>query len=181
MNALIVVDMQNDFNDFGKIQNIGSIKMSENIKNFINKLDRRKWKIIFSKDWHPFNHISFQYWPHHCIKNTLGANYMDELKDIKKDYEIKKGTRKKKESFSCFKKNKKNKSKLNEYLKSNNIENVYICGLIKEICVLESAKDSVFYGYNTFIIDDFTICQNKDLYKKNHVDDVKEIISTNIK
>ena len=76
MFTLVIVDCQNDF-----ITGTMTVKQGKNavaeIKKFIGKHRDEIEKIIFTLDWHPYNHSSFkQYggeWPRHCIQHTPGA------------------------------------------------------------------------------------------------------------
>ena len=56
-NALIVIDVQNDFCEGGTL----AVKDADAIVPLINDLrEREKFDItVFTQDWHPHNHISF--------------------------------------------------------------------------------------------------------------------------
>ncbi|XP_066596737.1 uncharacterized protein [Prorops nasuta] len=61
-NALIIVDVQNDFIDGSlSLRDCPAGQDSKDVINPINRLIRKgKWdKIIYTLDWHPENHISF--------------------------------------------------------------------------------------------------------------------------
>ena len=76
MITLIIVDCQNDF-----ITGTMSVKGAKNvlpkIKEYIKKHSKEIDKIIFTLDWHPYNHCSFKrfggQYPSHCVKHTPGA------------------------------------------------------------------------------------------------------------
>ena len=76
MITLIIVDCQNDF-----ISGTMSVKGAKNALNEIKKFIKDKFKliekIIFTVDWHPYNHCSFKKyggkWPSHCVQFTPGA------------------------------------------------------------------------------------------------------------
>lgn len=76
MITLIIVDCQNDFIS-GTMAVNGAKEVINNIKNFINKNKNEIEKIIFTLDWHPYNHCSFKKdggkWPIHCVQHTPGA------------------------------------------------------------------------------------------------------------
>lgn len=92
---LVVVDMQNDFLEGGKLPVQGATKAKDAI---IELLETRvqgedgKWnpfieEVIFTADWHPGNHCSFKSrsekgtWPVHCVEYTAGAAIADPLID----------------------------------------------------------------------------------------------------
>lgn len=76
MITLVIVDCQNDF-----ITGTMAVKTAktalENIKKFISEKRKEICKIIFTVDWHPYDHCSFKknggLWPTHCVQFTPGA------------------------------------------------------------------------------------------------------------
>lgn len=76
MITLIIVDLQNDFIT-GTMSVKGAKDILPKIKNFINNHKDEIDKILFTVDWHPYNHCSFKrnngQWPQHCIQFTPGA------------------------------------------------------------------------------------------------------------
>lgn len=150
-SALIVVDMQNDFYKNGPL---GS-KNQECVVNYaieiINFFRKNNNLIIFSKDYHPVDHISFKKWPKHCIKNTKGAELIDGIKTNKDDLIICKGTFKNIENFSPFYNGKK-ETILKEYLINNNIKNLYIIGFYGDFCVKNTAIDGLKFGFSITLI-----------------------------
>lgn len=176
MKAIIVVDCQNDFSSTGTLPISGGTELAIQIYDFINNLDRTKYKIIFSRDWHHLNHISFKQWPVHCVKNTDGAKYIFPLEKLDKDLELLKATKKNYDSYSVFYKN-YFKSKLVKYLKSNDIHDIYVCGLAKDVCVLNTANDAIKNNYKTYIITDLTLAIDNEKYIENINKKVIEINS----
>ncbi len=181
MRALIIVDMQKDFCDYGVLKTIGSIEMASKLKQFVLSLNRNDWFFVYSKDCHPHNHCSFDIYRPHCIKGTIGYEYFDELKDLSKDFEIKKGTKRKVDSYSAFFENERYHSKLNRILQEKKIKDVYVCGLVKDICVIETAIDAANFGYNTFIVEDFTIALDEKTFKNKMNSRIKLINSKSLK
>lgn len=76
MITLIIVDCQNDFIS-GSLSVNGAKNVVNEIKNFIKKHLNEIDRIIFTLDWHPYNHSSFKKyggtWPSHCVQYTPGA------------------------------------------------------------------------------------------------------------
>lgn len=95
MITLIIVDCQNDF-----ITGTMSVKNARNvvdeIKKFIKKNKENISKIIFTIEWHPYNHSSFKRyggeWPLHCVQYTPGACIEPKLlkfvQSMNIDYEV---------------------------------------------------------------------------------------------
>ncbi len=76
MITLIIVDCQNDFIT-GSMSVKGAKNVLNEIKNFIKKHCKEIDKIIFTVDWHPYNHMSFKKYggtySSHCVQFTPGA------------------------------------------------------------------------------------------------------------
>ena len=91
MITLIIVDCQNDF-----ITGTMSVKNARNsveeIKKFIKNHRKEIEKIIFTIEWHPYNHSSFKKYggeyPSHCVQYTPGACIEPKLLKFVQSFEI---------------------------------------------------------------------------------------------
>ena len=76
MITLIIVDCQDDFIS-GTMTVNGAKKAIEEIKQYIKDNRIEIEKIIFTCDWHIYDHPSFKrnggIWPTHCVQHTHGA------------------------------------------------------------------------------------------------------------
>jgi len=178
-DALIIVDLQNDFMPSGALP----VEKGDQIVDDINKVAElfkdKKGKVILTQDWHPKNHKSFasQYpdknpgdlyqmedgaigpvlWPDHCVQNTEGAGFHKNLKKYLGDAVIQKGMNPEIDSYSGFLENdKKTKTELTEKLKSLGVERIFICGLALDYCCCYTALDGVDLGFEVFLIVDLT-------------------------
>ena len=91
MITLVIVDCQNDFIT-GTMSVKGAKNAVEEIKKFIKNHRKEIEKIIFTLDWHPYNHCSFKkyggLWPSHCVKHTPGACIEPKLLKFVQSLEI---------------------------------------------------------------------------------------------
>ena len=91
MITLVIVDCQNDFIT-GTMSVKGAKNTVEEIKKFIKNHRKEIEKIIFTLDWHPYNHCSFKkyggLWPSHCVKHTPGACIEPKLLKFVQSLEI---------------------------------------------------------------------------------------------
>jgi len=91
MITLIIVDCQNDFIT-GTMSVKGARINVEEIKKFIKKYKNELAKIIFTVDWHPYNHSSFKKYggeyPSHCVQYTPGACIEPKLLKFVQSLEI---------------------------------------------------------------------------------------------
>ena len=173
-NALIIVDVQNDFCPGGSL----AVKNGDTIIKEINKIQKNFKCIVLTQDWHPKDHSSFSttnpdkevfstkempygeqvIWPPHCVIGTKGAEFHKELNTNKANFIIRKGFRKNIDSYSGFFENDRSTSTgLNGILKSLKIKRVFVVGLALDFCVQYTAIDSANLGYETYVIENATL------------------------
>ncbi len=147
--VLILIDGQNDFIDGGRLAVDGSkakmIALAEYINNHANDYDF----IIASADFHPFTHCSFKknggIWPLHCLQHSEGAAIFQPILDAIDNtgaelHVLTKGVDEDHEEYSVLKNAKSNKL-MHSLIESHKIEEVDICGIAGDYCVLDSIKD----------------------------------------
>lgn len=169
--ALIIVDLQNDFLPGGAL----GVKDGDKIMPAIRALQEKKFdRIVASKDWHPRNHGSFAsahgkkigevvdlyglpqiLWPDHCVQGSSGADFSGNWNPGKVDKFFSKGTDPKIDSYSAFFDNGHTQSTgLEEYLRKEGIETIYLAGLTTEYCVKYSALDALKLGFEVHVVED---------------------------
>lgn len=178
-SALIIVDMQNDFIPGGSLAVDGGDLIIDDINEVAELFKSNRSKVVLTQDWHPHNHLSFAsnhpgknpgdeftsedgaigpvLWPDHCVQNTKGAEFHEDLKVNLADKIIQKGMNPKVDSYSGFQDNdKKTETRLREYLNSMNIKRIFICGLALDYCCYFTAIDGVDFGFDVFFLVDLT-------------------------
>jgi nicotinamidase/pyrazinamidase len=171
MNALILVDLQNDFCPGGAL----AVPDGDRVIPLANDLQKKFDLAVATQDWHPADHGSFAashpgkkpgdaidlaglpqiLWPVHCMQETPGAELHPRLERSAIDRVFRKGEDPLTDSYSGFFDNGRRKSTgLGEYLKSCGVTSVYICGLATDYCVKFTALDAVQLGFETFLIED---------------------------
>jgi nicotinamidase/pyrazinamidase len=159
-DALIVVDMQNDFLPNGRLAVPGGDKIIPLLNRYIVYFYANKRPIFATRDWHPSNHCSFQQygglWPPHCIAESEGAAFHPNLELPVDTHIISKATTQKKDVYSGFA-----ETQLNMMLQSFGIHRVFIGGVATEYCVLNTVKDALRFHYITFILEDAVCALNK--------------------
>ncbi|WP_426710744.1 bifunctional nicotinamidase/pyrazinamidase [Cetobacterium sp. SF1] len=170
MKGLLIVDIQNDFCEGGSLEVKESLKIIPVANELIEKFQKKNNFIIATLDWHPKSHKSFGinsngkigelgtlngipqiWWPVHCVENTFGAELHKDLKEIKN--KIYKGTIEEIDSYSGFFDNgRKNKTELDNILKTNKIDELYIIGLATDYCVKFTVLDALELGYKVNVV-----------------------------
>lgn len=173
MNALILVDIQNDFMPGGNL----AVPYGDEIIGLANSLQANFDLIVATQDWHPAGHKSFAsshpgkksfqridlhglaqvLWPDHCIQGTPGAGFHRDLEMNKVEAIFRKGMDKEIDSYSGFFDNGYRKTTgLAGYLRERKVQKVFVCGLAADYCVAFTAKDSLKENFKTYIIEDAT-------------------------
>lgn len=147
MNALLVVDVQNDFCEGGALGAHGNDK----VVPVINKIQREFDLVIASKDWHPESSVHFSKWPVHCVKDTHGAAFHPDLNTQKIDKVVLKGTEGEDDGYSAFEATTHN---LEALLKEKGVERIYIAGLTTDYCVKNTVLDGLEKGFDVKVVED---------------------------
>jgi len=167
--ALIVIDVQNDFCPGGALAVAGG----DQVVPVINTLIGRFEHVVLTQDWHPAGHSSFAsshpgkapfetvemaygtqtLWPDHCVQGTAGAAFHPELEWTSAEMIIRKGFRKAIDSYSAFFENDhETPTGLSGYLRERGISRVTLAGLATDFCVAYSALDARRQGFDATVI-----------------------------
>ena len=182
MITLIIEGYQNDFIT-GTMSVKGAKKVVDEIKKFITENKKKIEKIIFTVDWHPYNHCSFKkyggMWPSHCVQFTPGACIEPKLlkfvQSLEIDYEVStKGEMKEVEQYGAFSDIQmsaddypQRKYYFDSIATANADSDFVICGIAGDYCVKSTIENmmneniipKIFYS-GIASIDDGTIFSN---------------------
>lgn len=177
-DALIVIDVQNDFCPGGALAVAGG----DEIVPIVNRLIEGARHVILTQDWHPAGHSSFAsshpgkapfemvtmpygeqtLWPDHCVQGSPGAEFHPGLRWTTAELVIRKGFRTGIDSYSAFFENdRRTPTGLAGYLRERGIAKVSLCGLATDFCVAFSALDAVAEGFSTSVV--LGACRGIDL------------------
>ena len=114
MDALLIVDFQNDFTPGGALP----VERGDEIAGPINALAERFDLVVATRDWHPPDHGSFAgvevdpekwegidppgIWPVHCVQGTPGAELHPSLDRSKVDVVVDKAQDPNTQGYSAF-------------------------------------------------------------------------------
>jgi len=171
MEALIIVDLQNDFLPGGALP----VPHGDEVITLANDLQQQFGLVVATKDWHPPNHGSFAanhkgkkpgdriildgieqiLWPVHCVQHTYGAEFAHAFDRSRIAHVFHKGTERNIDSYSTFFDNAHRRhTGLAHYLKERSIKDIYLLGLALDYCVKYSALDARELGLNTHVVLD---------------------------
>ncbi|MBD2767710.1 bifunctional nicotinamidase/pyrazinamidase [Hymenobacter sp. BT664] len=173
MNALLLIDIQNDFVPGGRL----AVPDGDAIIPLVNSLQPHFDLVVASQDWHPAGHQSFasvhpghaafseiewqgqpqMLWPDHCVQATPGADLHATLDSRRIEAVFRKGTNPDIDSYSAFFDNGHRKSTgLADYLRGRGVTQVYLAGLAADYCVYFTAKDALVEGFAAVVLADAT-------------------------
>lgn len=146
-NALLIIDMLNDF-----LKEDGALYIGEGAQPAIKatsialeKGRQKNWPVIYICDQHLKDDAEFNLFPPHCIKGTKGAAIITELAPQKEELIISK------RRYSAF-----YGTELDLYLRERKIEELLVCGVCTNICVLYTTADARMRNYGVKIIKEAT-------------------------
>lgn len=171
MDALVLVDIQNDFLPGGAL----AVPEGDLILPCVNQLVTLPIDhLIATKDYHPKGHVSFAkthnkavydvvlangveqiLWPEHCVQGSLGAEFSAGWNSHVVSHVFYKGVDAAIDSYSAFFDNKHLKATgLEAFLKGKGVQDVYFAGLATDYCVKYSVHDALMLGFKAFVIVD---------------------------
>ncbi len=172
MEALLVVDIQNDFAPSGAL----AVPDGDTIVPVVNQFQTLFDLVVATQDWHPEDHESFAVhhnkspgeviqlrgieqilWPVHCVQHTPGADFIPSLDTARINHVLQKGINKRIDSYSGFFENdRQTATGLESYLRDLKVTDIYIVGLATDYCVKYTALDAQMLGFKTYVVEDAT-------------------------
>jgi len=172
--ALLLVDLQNDFCDEGSLA-VAEGSQTISIANQLIPLFKSQGsKVVATQDWHPADHGSFAsvqnttpfqqgtlagltqtWWPDHCIQQSYGAQFHPQLNITAIDSITQKGCQQEIDSYSAFFDNgHRHNTGLDSWLHQHNISTLVVMGLATDYCVKFTVRDALALGYHVTVITD---------------------------
>ena len=181
--VLVVVDVQKDFyHPDGALYVKGGEVLPEKIAKVIPQFD----DVVFTVDWHPYNHCSFKenggIWPVHCVAHSEGSSLPEEflpficgMHDDGTINILMKGYESEKEEYGAN----PEYIMLSHRVKPRECEYVF-CGIAGDYCVKETIKNFIeeyptlktkVYLDGVVSIDDGTTI--REFMKENNIEEWK--------
>lgn len=161
MDALLVVDLQNDFCAGGAL----AVPGGDEVVPVVAALAARADLVVATRDWHPPDHGSFRgaevdrarwrgadppaIWPAHCVAGTRGAELHPALDRALVDVVVDKGRDPASQGYSAFQ-----DTGLADLLRARGVERLVVAGLATDYCVLNSVRDALAEGFAVTVAED---------------------------
>ncbi len=171
--ALIVIDVQNDFCPGGALAVAGGDEIIGRINGLMDEFQT----VVLTQDWHPATHASFAknhpgaapfsltqmpygpqvLWPTHCVQGSTGAEFHSALRTDPAQLVVRKGFRPEIDSYSAFFENDHvTPTGLEGYLRSRGVTSLTLVGLATDYCVAYSALDAARLGFKATVLEGAT-------------------------
>jgi nicotinamidase/pyrazinamidase len=132
-SALIVVDTQNGFLRMGNLASDRCLQALPAIQREVDRALEEGERVFFTADTHEPHDAEFEVFPEHCVRGTSEAELVDELQDYldRDDCHL----IAKRRYSALF------ETELEGLLHRFDIDQVRICGVCTDICVLHTTAD----------------------------------------
>lgn len=152
-DALIVVDVQNDFLPGGSLAVRDGDAVVPVLNRYLARFRAAGAQVTVTRDWHPRGHCSFVAqggpWPEHCVAGTRGAEFAEMLELPADALIVSKADTADADAYSGFE-----DTGLAATLRGLGVTRVFIGGLATDYCVLNTVRDALTEGFETLLLTD---------------------------
>ncbi|WP_018253940.1 isochorismatase family protein [Salinispora mooreana] len=160
-NALIIVDVQNDFCEGGSLAVGGGGSVAAGVSQLLAAEPGRWDHVVATKDYHidPGAHFGdppdfVDSWPPHCVVGTPGSEFHPDLATDRVEVIFHKGEHA--AAYSGFEGHTDQGECLADWLRRHGVDQVEIVGLATDFCVRATALDAAEEGFRTTVRLDLT-------------------------
>ncbi|SCF33760.1 nicotinamidase/pyrazinamidase [Micromonospora viridifaciens] len=160
-NALIIVDVQNDFCEGGSLAVAGGAGVAAGISRLLAAEPGRWDHVVATKDYHvdPGAHFGdppnfVDSWPRHCVVGTPGSEFHPDLATDRIEAIFHKGEHA--AAYSGFEGHAQDGECLADWLRRHHVDRVDVVGIATDHCVRATALDAAREGFHTTVLLDLT-------------------------
>ena len=156
--ALVIVDVQNDFCEGGSLAVAGGAEVARAISEYLSGPESGGYScVVATQDYHidPGSHFSAEpdyvrTWPPHCVADTAGADFHPALDTSKVEAVFRKGAHA--AAYSGFEGADADGTPLAAWLRRRGITSVDVAGIATDHCVRATATDASAAGFGTRVL-----------------------------
>ncbi|MGK5442007.1 isochorismatase family protein [Micromonospora sp. URMC 105] len=160
-NALIIVDVQNDFCEGGSLAVAGGAGVAAGVSRLLADEPDRWDHVVATKDYHvdPGAHFGdppdyVDSWPRHCVVGTAGSEFHPHLKTDRVEMIFHKGEHA--AAYSGFEGHADDGECLADWLRRHDVDRIDLVGIATDHCVRATALDAAREGFATTVLLDLT-------------------------
>jgi len=157
-DALIVVDVQNDFCPGGTLAVKDGDQVIPALNCHIVKFTKAGLPIFATRDWHPAKTSHFNTgggpWPPHCVQGSKGAEFHPDLKLPPDTVIVSAGMGSDEDGYSGFLGIDDRGQKLADLLRQRRVERIFVGGLATDYCVKHTVLEGLKEGLKVVLLVD---------------------------
>jgi nicotinamidase/pyrazinamidase len=157
-DALVIVDVQNDFCPHGALGVAGGHEVVGPLNRYAQRFAEAGAAVFASRDWHPRRTRHFKElggpWPPHCVQGTPGAAFHPELRLPEGTTVVSKGMDPEEDAYSCFQARDDRGRPFAARLEERGVQRLVVGGLATDYCVKATALDAVRAGLEVLVLED---------------------------
>ena len=157
-DALIVVDVQNDFCRGGSLAVPDGDAVVPVLNRYMERAHAAGIPIIASRDWHPEKTAHFAAfggtWPVHCVQGTHGAAFHAGLRLPPETLIASTGMSAKDEGYSALEGQLPDGSGVLDALRERGVTRIHAGGLATDYCVRATVLGALAAGFEVFLLRD---------------------------
>jgi nicotinamidase/pyrazinamidase len=157
-DALVVVDVQNDFCPGGSLAVPEGDAVVSVLNAYMERAAADGIPIFASRDWHPEQTAHFAayggQWPSHCVQGTHGAEFHPDLRLPPGALVASKGMHAYDEGYSAIDAQLADGRDLLAALREMGITRLYVGGLATDYCVRATVLDALAERYDVVVLTD---------------------------
>lgn len=157
-DALIVVDVQNDFCPGGSLAVPEGDAVVPVLNQYLERASAAGIPIVASRDWHPQETAHFAAfggtWPVHCVQETPGAAFHTGLRLPPETLIASKGMSARDEGYSALEGLLPDGRNVLDALRKRGVTRIYAGGLATDYCVRATVLGALAAGFETFLLED---------------------------
>jgi nicotinamidase-related amidase len=146
MEALIIIDIQNDYFANGAMTLVNAESASKNARIILESFRIKQMPIVH------IQHFTLEKNKSYLLPNTNGSEIHENVKPIEGEKVIKK-----------YFPNSFKRTELSDYLNSNNIKDLVICGMMTHMCIDTTVRAAKDLGFNITLIGDACATRNLEI------------------
>ena len=157
-NALIVIDVQNDFCPGGALAVKDGDQVVPPLNRYMAKFKAAGAPIFATRDWHPAKTSHFNTsggpWPPHCIQGSQGAQFHPALTLPSETVIVSAGMGSDEDGYSGFLGKDERGTLLVDLLRQQGVEHLFVGGLATDYCVKHTVLDGLKEGFKVVLLTD---------------------------
>lgn len=157
-DALIVVDVQNDFCPGGALAVPEGDAVVPVLNAYVQRAESAGMLVVASRDWHPAETAHFRAfggpWPPHCVRETPGAAFHPALRLPDDALVVSKGMDRRDDGYSAFEGVATDGRTIREELRARGVTRLHVGGLATDYCVRATVLDGLRAGFEVYLLTD---------------------------